>query len=129
MDILYDFIFSFTYTMGLSWYIYILIKTLCYLAFTFVIVYLLDALQMIKVDDRFDFKTNSELVRIRSCVCTLIFVNIFWFLFIKFNGLIRFKWDQFLLDNTNVYISIIPIISSIVFIVYLYNTSLKKLKL
>ena len=128
MDFLYDLFFNFVYTMGLSWYLFVLLKSLVFIIITFCLIYILDAIQLIKPDENFDFSTNVELVRIRSCVITLIFLNTFWFFFIKLNGLIRFNWQQFIFDNTNVYLSIMPIFLSILLVCFLYTNSIKKLK-
>lgn len=129
MDTLFDFIFSFTYTMGLTWYLFVLIKTAFLLAITFGVIYFIDAIQLIKTDDTFDFKTKTQLVRLNSCIVTLLFVNLYWFFFIKFNGLIRFNWNQFMLDNSNIYFSILPLLLSTFFVLYLYNNAIKNLKL
>jgi len=129
MNTLFDFIFSFTYTMGLTWYLFILIKTGFLMAITFGVIYFIDAIQLIKTDDTFDFKTKTQLVRLNSCIVTLLFVNLYWFFFIKFNGLIRFNWNQFMLDNSNIYFSILPLLLSTFFVLYLYNNAIKNLKL
>lgn len=129
MSALFDFIFSFTYTMGLSWYIFILIKTTLLMVITFSVIYFIDAIQLIKTDDKFDFKTKTQLVRLNSCIITLLFINLYWFFYIKFNGLIRFNWNQFMFDNTNIYFSIIPLLFSTIFVFYLYSNSIKNLKL
>ena len=128
MDLFYDLFFNFVYTMGLSWYVFLILKSIGFLIITFCIIYVLDAIQLIKPDDNFDFNTNVELVRIRSCVIALIFLNTFWFFFIKLNDLKRFTWQQFAIDNTNVYFSIMPIFLSVLLVCLLYANSIKKLK-
>ena len=129
MSTLYDFIFSFTYTMGLSWYLFIFIKTVFLLGITFGVVYFFDAIQLIKTDDTFDFKTKTQLVRLNSCIVSLLLINLYWFFYIKFNGLIRFNWNQFMFDNTNIYFSILPLLLSTFFVFYLYDNAIKNLKL
>ena len=99
------------------------------MAITFGVIYFIDAIQLIKTDDTFDFKTKTQLVRLNSCIVTLLFVNLYWFFFIKFNGLIRFNWNQFMLDNSNIYFSILPLLLSTFFVLYLYNNAIKNLKL
>ena len=128
MEFLNDFFFNFVYTMGLSWYLFMILKSLVFSAITFCLIYILDALQLIKPDENFDFSTNVELVRIRSCVFTLIVLNTFWFFFIKLNGLIRFNWTHFAFDSSNVYISILPLFLSVLLVCFLYASSIKKLK-
>lgn len=128
MSTLFDFLFSFTFTMGLSWYLFILFKTIILLAITFFLIYLFDAIQLMNTDDKFEFKTKTQLVRLNSCIITILFINLYWFFFIKLNGLIRFNWDHFIFDNSNIYFSIIPILFSLIFVIYMYSNSIKNLK-
>lgn len=129
METIYDIFFTMSYTLGISWYFYLVLKTLSYMFITYFMIYVLDAIQLFRVSETFDFITTANFTRLKSLVFTLVFLNLFWFFFIKFNCLIRFNWNSFILDSTNIYFALCPLLGSILMILYLFNSTINKLKL
>lgn len=83
----------------------------------------------LKIDKgKMPYLIHSKLVFLKSVILVAVFVNLYWFILIKFNGLFIFTWNQFPYDFTNIYFLLSPLMVTYVLLVFLYFNTQSKIK-
>ena len=71
---------------------------------------------------------HASFTMLKSLITSIIILNIYWGLLIKFNGLYLFNWKEFTFSLTNIYILITPFLLTLGCLIFLFIKTQTKIK-